>query len=134
MKKIFFLMFGITAFISNLSFATINNIPGKTTLSGKISDKATGETMPGVTIYIPDLKTGAVSDMEGAYKIENLPRSKVLVQVSLIGYKLIAETIDLSMVTEKDFALEAAVAEMNEVVVTGLSKAAEKNRTPTPIT
>ena len=36
--------------------------PGKVTLSGKITDKATGEAVPGVYVYIPDLKTGAVTD------------------------------------------------------------------------
>ena len=65
--------------------------------------------------------------------IENLPQSKVLVQVSLIGYKLVIEKIDLAITAAMDFALEESVAELNEIVVTGLSQAAEKNRTPTPI-
>ncbi|OFY86505.1 MAG: TonB-dependent receptor [Bacteroidetes bacterium RIFCSPLOWO2_12_FULL_35_15] len=130
-------MFGIIAFISS-SFSTTfyskNTLSfQKKTLSGKITDKKTGEPLPGVSIYITDLKTGTTSGTDGTYKIENLPQSRVLVQVSFIGYKLIIETIDLSVTTTKDFALEESIAELNEIVVTGLSKAAEKNRTPTPI-
>lgn len=107
---------------------------GKTTLTGKITDHKTGEALAGVSIYFPDLKTGTTSGIDGTYKIENLPQTKALVQISFIGYKLIAEQIDLAAITTKDFALDESVAELNEVVVTGLSKSAEKNRTPTPIT
>ena len=134
MKKTLIIMFGIIAFISNSTIANNNLLPGKTTLSGKIIDKKTGELIPGVSVYLPDLKTGAVSNNDGTYKIENLPQTKVLVQVAFIGYKLIAENIDLTTTSTKDFILEESVNELNEIVVTGLSKAAEKNRTPTPIT
>lgn len=107
--------------------------PGKTSLSGKITDKETGQPVPGVTIYIPDLKTGAVSGMDGTYKIDNLPQTKLFLQVSFIGYKSITETVDLSTTTTKDFVLEISVKEINEVVITGLSQAGERQRTPTPI-
>ena len=137
MKITLQIVFGIILSISNLysiNNFSIENFPStKTTLSGKITNKKTGEPLPGVTVYISDLKTGAASDANGNYTIENLPQSIVLVQVSFIGYKLIAEKIDLSITTKKDFAMEESVAELNEIVVTGLSKAAEKNRTPTPI-
>jgi len=133
MRKMGFILVGIIAFISNISFAKVNFIPGKTTLSGKITDKNTGESLPGVNIYLPDLKTGAVSNTDGMYKIENLPQTKVLVQVTYVGFKLIAEIIDLETTSIKDFAMEVSVNELNEIVVTGLSKSAEKNRTPTPI-
>ena len=133
MKKTFTIMFGIILFISNASTASIGSVPDKATLSGKITDKKTGESIPGVNIYFPDLKTGAISNSDGTYKIENLPSSKVLIQIAFIGYKLVAEYIDLATTSTKDFELDESVAELNEVVVTGLSKAAEKNRTPTPI-
>lgn len=127
MKKIILIIVACVATITS-SFAI-----GKTTLTGKITDHKTGEALPGVSIYFPDLKTGATSDIDGTYKIENLPQTKALVQISFIGYKLIAEQIDLATTTTKDFAMDESVAELNEVVVTGLSKSAEKNRTPTPI-
>lgn len=116
-------------------FATFSAIatPGKTSLSGKITDKESGQPIPGVTIYIPDLKTGAVTGMDGTYKIDNLPQTKLFLQVSFIGYKSITEIVDLSTTTTKDFVLEASVKEMNEVVITGLSQAGERQRTPTPI-
>jgi iron complex outermembrane receptor protein len=106
---------------------------GKTSLSGSITDKETGQPIPGVTIYIPDLKTGTVTAADGTYKIDNLPQAQLFIQISFIGYKTITEILDLSVTTTKDFVLEPSVKEINEVVVTGLSQAGERQRTPTPI-
>jgi iron complex outermembrane receptor protein len=108
--------------------------PGKTSLSGTVTDKKTGESIPGVTIYIPDLKTGTSTGINGKYRIDNLPQSKVLVQVNCIGYQTIVETIDLSATTTRDFVMESSIKEINEIVVTGLSQSGERQRTPTPIT
>ena len=128
MKNLYIVLFII---ISNTIWASNNTL--SKTLSGKINDKETGEPITGAYIYLPDLKTGAISDNKGNYKIENLPQVKVLVQVSFVGYKNIFEQVDLTTTTNKDFALEHSITEMNEIVVTGASKAAELKRTPTPI-
>lgn len=133
MNKAFIILIAFILLITNHSIA-LNDASNKTSLTGKITDKKTGETLTGVSLYISDLKTGTTSGIDGTYKIDNLPKSKVLVQVSFIGYKLIAQNIDLSITTTQDFALEESVSELHEIVVTGLSKSAEKSRTPTPIT
>ncbi|HRA60527.1 MAG TPA: TonB-dependent receptor [Bacteroidia bacterium] len=132
MKNIF-MAFGII-FISGITAGLSNPKSDKKTLSGKITDKETGEAIIGVSIYLPDLKTGTTSNIDGTYKIENLPSTKVLVHVTFIGYKSIVENIDLTTTSTKNFILEESVNELNEVVVSGLSNAAQKNRTATPIT
>ncbi len=120
-------------FLSATTISALNADLGKTTLSGKITDNTTGEVITGATLYIPDLKTGAISGLDGTYKIENLPQTKILIQVSFSGYKMIIETIDLSSISTKDFALELSAKEINEVIVTGSSQSGERNRTATPI-
>ncbi|MDP4275449.1 MAG: carboxypeptidase-like regulatory domain-containing protein, partial [Bacteroidota bacterium] len=132
MKKIF--MIGLTILLCPIEIlmATNSNYI-KTSLSGKITDKQSGEALTGVLIYIPDLKTGTISDSAGTYRIDNLPRTNVLVQLSLIGYKKIIQMIDLSKTSSANFVMEPSIVEMNEVVVTGLSKAAQQNRMPAPI-
>lgn len=117
-------------FVPHLVFSS----GGKTSLSGKVTDKETGEGLPGVAIYLPDLKTGAITKIDGSYLIENLPASKVLIRASMIGYATITEYIDLSKTATKDFVMEKSVTEISEVVITGLSQASEQKRTPTPIT
>ncbi len=111
-----------------------NNVTAKAILTGKITDAKTGLPIPGVSVYFPDLKTGTTSTMDGIYRIENLPQTTVTVHVSFIGYKTIIQQIDLKTISEKNFEMEATVAELNQVVVTDLSHSTEKNKTPTPIT
>jgi iron complex outermembrane receptor protein len=116
-----------------LEHASAKTSVGKTSLSGKIIDKATQQPVTGATVYIAELKTGAVSGMDGTYKIENLPQIKVLVQVKFLGYKTLLETIDLNTITVKNFEMEPTITEVNEVVITGMSKNTEIKRSPVPI-
>jgi iron complex outermembrane receptor protein len=74
-----------------------------------------------------------VSGTNGSFTIENLPKTKILVQVSAIGYRTYVKTIDLNLQDRFDVALETVATELNEVVVTGLSRAAEQKRIPTPV-
>ena len=102
-------------------------------LSGRIFDEKSGEAVPGATVYIPELKTGDIADKNGNYSIDKLPKTTVTVQVSFLGYKSIVEKIDMSAVTSRDFKLEQAITEMNEVVVTGTSRTTEITRNPVPM-
>jgi iron complex outermembrane receptor protein len=102
-------------------------------LTGKVTDKQTLEVITGATVYIPDLKTGDISDKNGIYSINKLPGTVVTIQVSYIGYRSVTDKIDLSKVTELDFELEEAITEMNEIVVTGTSRATEITRSPVPM-
>lgn len=107
------------------------NLPA--TLSGKITSKESGATIPGAIIYIPDLRNGTASDDNGFYKLYNLPKAKLLVQVSFLGYKTIVETIDFSTTTTKDFVLEQTITEVHEVVITGTSRSSEIKKSAVPI-
>ena len=112
---------------------TYQIINAQNKITGKILDNITGEPVAGATVYIPELKTGTISDKNGLYRIENLPRTKVIIQISFLGYRSIIENIDLSNTTSKDFVMEQAITEMNEVVVTGSSRATEITKAPVPM-
>ncbi|MEO5643456.1 MAG: carboxypeptidase-like regulatory domain-containing protein, partial [Bacteroidia bacterium] len=47
--------------------------PGGATLTGKITNKTDNTPLPSAVIYFPDLKSGASTDLDGQYKITNLP-------------------------------------------------------------
>ncbi|MBS1652083.1 MAG: TonB-dependent receptor [Bacteroidetes bacterium] len=119
-------------FISTFGYST-TNLPGKASLSGKITDKSTKETLVGATIYFPDLKRGVVTDKDGDFKIDNLPESKLLIQISLVGYKTIVEEINLTMVNNKNFEMQSSATELNQITVTGTSKATEMRKDPVPM-
>lgn len=91
----------------------------QTLVSGKVTDQ-NGKPMSGVTVYIPYLNKGTVSNNEGKYIIKNLPVGKIVIQFSFIGYNTKIETITLkSGQSNLDISMTEAIVESQEVVVTG---------------
>ncbi len=111
-------------------FAWSNEKAVQARLTGKVIDEASGETLPGVSIYFPDLKKGTLTGPDGSYSIGRLPSTRLLVQVSSIGYRSFTGIIDLTSTEVKDFALKKSVTEIGEVVVTGQPGVTEQKRTP----
>lgn len=117
-----------------MAMSSIHIVHAKNILTGKITAQKNNEPLSNASIYFPDLKMGTTTNAEGVYKIDNLPTTILLVQVSMVGYKVITENIDLSKTNHKDFIMEEAVTELNEIVITGLSKSTERKKAPMPIT
>ena len=103
------------------------------TLTGTITDKTDGKPIIGATVSIPDLHTGAITDINGKYVLNHVPRGVYLVQVSYIGYATFNQKVDLSKISVFDVKLQASSLEAGEVVVTGVSKATEIKRSPVPM-
>lgn len=106
---------------------------GNNTLSGVVTDKANGSTIPGATVAIPDLRVGTVTDVNGKYTLTNLPKGVYLVQVSFIGYGTFNDRVDLAKTSTLNVQLQSSSIEEAEVVVTGVSKATEIKRDPVPM-
>ena len=102
-------------------------------IQGTVYDKDTKETMVGVAVYIPDLKVGTVTDTMGNFSFANISKGKFLLEIKFIGYAskvLTASTLDN---TPLKIYLSQAAGELQEVVVTGVSKGTEIRRSPVPI-
>ena len=102
-------------------------------LSGKITNEATGAPLVGATVFVPDVKMGAVSDGKGHYTISGLPKGRFLVEVRYAGFSTRSATLQLNGTVQKDWTLAPAVIEGREVVITGVSKATEVSRQPAHI-
>ena len=50
-------------------------------LQGTVYDKDTKETLPGVAVYIPDLKIGTVTDSVGNFSFTNMSSGKFLIEI-----------------------------------------------------
>ncbi len=83
--------------------------PGKVTLSGYIIDKDSREPVAGVTVYVPELSAGTISNSFGFYKID-MPRGTYSVRFTFIGMK--ERIFDLNMLSSGELN-----AEMNSVLV-----------------
>ena len=89
----------------------------KYTLSGKIVDDLSNETLIGVNIIFPEIPTGAITNEYGFYSI-TLPKGIYKVQVSYLGFTTLEETIDLSQDIAKDFRLTENTEALDEIVIT----------------
>jgi iron complex outermembrane receptor protein len=105
----------------------------KGSLSGKVVEKSTGNPLAGTTVYIPDLKTGAITDTNGHYIINGLPSGTYLIEVRYIGFKTLTRNVHIENASVENFELSENIVEENEVVITGLSKATQIKRSPVPI-
>ena len=134
MYRTFKLRLALILLIFSTNIFAASSFAEKVTLTGNVKDKMTQENLIGVSVFISDLKTGGITDLDGNFKIDNLPSRTVTIQISLVGYKTLIQTINLMVVKNVTIELDASVKEINAVVITGSPNVVEKNRTPTPIT
>jgi len=88
----------------------------KATLSGLISASESNESLIGVTILIPELNTGTVTNSYGFYSI-SVPSGVYEVYVRFLGFKELKTQVDLSKNIELNFALNAVSEQLEEVIV-----------------
>lgn len=85
------------------------------TIDGTVSDKVTGESLPGAAVLY-DTAKGIATDIDGKYSF-TLPYGTYTFTVSYIGYETITQTIVLDKNFEKqDFALSTTTLREIEVV------------------
>lgn len=104
-----FLLFILTIFTS---FAQ-----EKFTLSGTISDSKNNETLIGVNIFIPALKTGTTTNEYGFYSL-SVPKGEYEIEISYVGYQTIQKNIILNQNTKSNFSIKEGGEELQEVVIT----------------
>jgi len=89
-------------------------------LSGKVTDAANGEPLPGVNIILKGTYYGTASDINGNFNIKNISIGNYNVDVSLIGYKTFQFTgtkIEADKTTRLDVKLEETVLTLEQDVV-----------------
>ncbi len=89
----------------------------KFTLSGTISDSNSNETLIGVNLFIPELKTGITTNEYGFYSI-TIPKGSYTIRISYMGYNSLEEKILLEKNTKTNFKLFTSENTLKEVIVT----------------
>ena len=89
------------------------------TISGKVKDKATGETLIGVNIYNQD-NVGASSNIDGEYSLK-LPEGEHTISFKFLGYEVLKKNVTLLDGESRtlDVGLSTASTTLDLVVVTG---------------
>ena len=118
MKHLFFF-----SFVFILLFSTYTGLgdpvdkPARYAISGRIRDLHSGEALVGATIFVTELKTGAVSDVYGNYSL-TLNEGNYTLVYSYIGYSTIEKSIELNKDLKISLELAPKEHQLKEVVIT----------------
>ncbi len=90
-------------------------------LSGRVSDSSTDEPLTGAAVLVTELQRGDNVDLDGNYRIENLPVGVYTVRFSYVGYRteVVSVTIN-SGSNELNMQLRVDATGLDEVVITGI--------------
>jgi Ca-activated chloride channel homolog len=109
------LLLGICLIISSLTFNQMRQI------TGKVTDSATGESFPGVSVFIKGSKSGTVTDVYGKYSIWAESGDILVFQAVGLKTQEVAVPQSNSII---DVAMQVDNTNLGEVIVTGASKRA----------
>lgn len=117
-------------FLANTSYSNPPSEPGKTTaLTGVVTDDS-GNKMPQVAIFIPELKIGTYTDSAGVYSLNHLPAGSFKIEFSHLGYKTAMRTVNAGKESNRlDIELEVSPIESSAIIVTA-PYAATPEQTP----
>lgn len=93
----------------------------KYTISGYVTEQGSGENLLGVSVYVPALKLGTVTNDYGFFSL-SLPLGTHEVYVSYMGYSTLIKNIALSEDAVLNFELSENAEALNEVVVSADEK------------
>jgi iron complex outermembrane receptor protein len=86
-------------------------------LSGKITDLQSGETLPGASISIEKTRLKTASDVNGNFSFRNLKSGSYNLVISYIGYQQMRETVTINADQSRNFALKRSMLQADEVFV-----------------
>ena len=91
-------------------------------IAGHITDKQSGEGLPGANVQIEGTSLGAATDLNGDYTILNVPPGLYTVTVTFIGYQKVRVKevrVNIDFTTRIDQVMNASAVEMAAVEVYG---------------
>jgi len=114
--RLFLVLFAIS---SILMAATTGKI------SGKITDKTTGEALIGVNIMVSGSGLGATTNIDGYYAILSVPPGFHTVKASMIGYaqhEILEVRVEIDLTATLDIAMSEEILEGESIVITAERK------------
>jgi len=89
---------------------------GKAKANGKVVDDLTGESIIGATIFLPELRYGAATNLFGEFEIE-LPVGKQAVIIQAVGYEVLNTSLLVYSNGEVIIELNKSSINLREIVI-----------------
>ena len=132
MKKYIYLAISLFCLLMNVK-ADEQQRGSDINIVGHILDKATGEHLPFITVFIKGTTIGTATDASGHYFLKNVPEGKSVIEVKSLGYKTIEQQIDLrkGQTLELNFEIEEDAIALDGVVVSANRNETSRRLAPT---
>ncbi|GAB1308425.1 TonB-dependent receptor [Urechidicola sp. KH5] len=92
------------------------SILGQTTVTGKVTDQASGQPIPGANVKVEGKSLGTSADFEGNFTLDVSETPPFFIEVSIIGYS--TQRIEITQTNQEvTVALEETTTSLDEVVV-----------------
>ena len=85
-------------------------------VTGTVTDKETGETLPGVTVLVEGASNGTITDIDGVFTL-NVPSENAKLIFSFVGFT--TQEIELNGRSVINVTMDIDIQSLEEVVVTG---------------
>lgn len=112
--------FVIIIFLSSLFLVNILFAENTGKIQGAIKETKTGKVLFGANVFIKRTGLGSSTDMNGIYKIANIPFGQYTLTVTYIGYKTIEKEFKITSTktVQLNFVLQPEIVEGKTVTIT----------------
>lgn len=101
-------------------------------IAGVVTDKSTGEPIPGAAVSIVGTTWGALTDEEGRFVILNIPVGTYVLRSAIVGFTAVEVSnvgVNVDLTTVQDFSMGSEAVEMGTVSVTAERPLVKQDRT-----
>mgnify|MGYP002780451987 CR=1 FL=1 len=97
-------------------------------VSGRVTDQATGQPLAGVQVFLAGTTRGALTDAQGRYTLAGVPAGPQTLRATRVGYAQGSQSVTVSAGSSvtADFALRASTVELGALVVTATGQEQRK--------
>ncbi|GAB3174368.1 TonB-dependent receptor [Telluribacter humicola] len=116
-----------------ICFLLVSQAQAQYILSGKVLHEENQEPVIGAAVFIPELRMGSTTDVEGKYRIGSIPKGNYTIQVSYMSHRTLIEKITMVHDSVRNFTMQNAPNALEEVIVTGAATRTLVRESPVPI-
>ncbi|WP_234567044.1 carboxypeptidase-like regulatory domain-containing protein [Rhodohalobacter sp. 614A] len=92
---------------------------GQVTVRGTVTDANTGDSLPGVNVFIEQTQQGDATDIDGEFEISDVEPGTYTLMATFVGYNQYETTIEVgSTDVTADIQLTSSITALDDVVVT----------------
>ncbi len=105
------------------------------TLSGKVINTETGETIKDAQILVKEIQKGAISLEDGSFSIADIPEGNYTIEIKAIGYSNIGKSVKITSgkTSTIEFEIEFLPLALNEITISATKLSTTINKIGSPV-